>query len=335
MIFLGLDIGGTKVELSLLTLEQGSSKNSFSYQDQSFHWEIINRQRISTNRLDSYSHFIERLEFFCQSVCKDSSVSFDDITGCGLALPGTVCNFTKKMLNGNSRFLVGKNLQKDLNDTLMLRCPVVSMNDANCFTLAESLLGAGKNLHQKEKERYKNFSCFGLILGTGVGGGFYYQNKIFQGRRGSACEVGHIELVTNGLPCYCGRSGCSEQYLSGPGFEASFRTRMYGQILSAPSAKEIFDLHEKGEPMATATIIQYKKYLGKFLGNLIQSFDPSCFVFGGGMSKEKLLYEDLLSFIKPHTYVKENIPSITAAKLGDSAGSLGACLLPFIENHEL
>ena len=121
-------------------------------------------------------------------------------------------------------------------------------------------------------------SAVGLILGTGVGGAYFDGEKILEGCYGSACEFGHIQLYDSGHSCYCGNSGCAEQYLSGPALEAHYNSRKYSRVQKVVSAEEIFLLAASGDPQASACVVQYKKNLAKFLSIISNIFDPQLII---------------------------------------------------------
>jgi fructokinase len=173
----------------------------------------------------------------------------------------------------------------------------------------------------------------GLILGSGFGGGVIVNGRAVTGRRGGAGEVGHMTLYADGYPCYCGRAGCAEQYLCGPALEAALNNRIYSQIEKRPSAAEIFKLYQAQDPIALAVVKRYKRDLAYFLGSLTCFLDPHYFVFGGGLSLQDVIYENLEVKIGENTYLPHDSIPVYKHKIGDSAGAIGAALVVLEQNN--
>ncbi len=315
MFVLGLDIGGTKIECVLVDL--GTNKNFNPDQIK----KIKVKMRISSDRLTGYNNVLDNIAKLCLKVCKEAKMNLSECVGIGVGLPGTVDPKSNRMVNGNTQIFIQKDFAGDLKKALKFKGKVVLENDANCFSYAESVCGVGK------KHAGKNQIGIGVILGTGVGGGIVINQTILTGRNGSGGEIGHTNLITNGLACYCGHNGCVEQYLSGTALESHFNGRIYSQIGSVKNCKEIFELYEQRDPLAIATILQYRKYFIQFLVNLTNIFDPDYFVFGGGLSNQKIIYEGVEEALKTATFAPKSNPKIYQNSLGDSAGVLGAMLL--------
>ncbi|MFK7871934.1 MAG: ROK family protein [Oligoflexales bacterium] len=295
-LFLGLDVGGTKVEAALVT-DQG---------------EVLRRDRVPTMREKGYEDLVQRVGQLCLSL------GLSDIEAVGIGIPGVVCPETNVMLQGGTGILREKPFATDLLKIIRKETNIKDVfceNDANCFVLAEAITGAGKGLG----------SGLGVILGTGVGGGYYDGNHLLRGARGCAAEVGHMILMPGGRPCFCSKRGCAEQYLSGPGVESSYP--MYSQIHKRPDASEIFLMAGRGEPGALAVVEEYRKNLADFLANMTNLYDPHYIVLGGGMSREEIIYQGLEDRVARRGYLKIS-PKIMQHSLGDSAGVIGAALLP-------
>ena len=187
MNHIGIDLGGTKIEGILL--------NS--------NGEEISRKRIPTLREKGYDSILERMVSLIESMRTTSNLA----VSIGVCTPGAISPVTGVMKNSNTQCLIGKPLKDDLENSLDQK--VSLENDANCFALAESVLGAGKG----------NNIVFGVIMGTGVGGGIILNGKIHRGRHFIAGEWGHHVVVENGRECYCNNKGCVEAYISGPALE--------------------------------------------------------------------------------------------------------------------
>ena len=308
-LLIGLDIGGTKIEAALVDKQTKS---------------VIDRKRVPTERQKGYDQALFKIQDLV------SSLMNDQVEGIGVGLPGSVHPMTKKMLTGNTALFVGRDLEKDLLNIASNKNSHFSIlfdNDANCFALAETYKGAGLSYYKETNTSPEKQNALGIILGTGCGSGIIIQGQIFSGKNGGAGEAGHTELITGGAPCYCGRSGCAEQYLSGPALEAAFNNRLYSQIEKRPSAKEVFELYRQEDPIAIAIVKQYKQHLAKFIGNLNNILDLDYFVLGGGMSLADEIYEGLEELASRHSFIPGLRPRIYKHGLSDGAGSLGAALL--------
>jgi predicted NBD/HSP70 family sugar kinase len=191
-------------------------------------------------------------------------------------------------------------------------------NDANCFALAEALMGSGKNYPNAEV-------IFGVILGTGVGGGLIVNKKIIEGHHGIGGEWGHNILEENGDPCYCGKRGCVEKVISGPGLQ-TYYARISGNALSL---KEILQRHLEGsDENASATIERLLENYGKAISVLVNIIDADLFVIGGGVGNIDLLYSEGYNRIKKYVFNNGKLTTpIVKPVLGDSAGVFGAALL--------
>ena len=267
-------------------------------------------------------------------VCEHQNVKLTELAGIGVSVPGPIDPRTEIVSVSNSMVVVGHNLHKDLNEKLKLTCPFFSANDANCFALAETLCGAGLEYYKQTNIPVKKQTSIGLILGSGFGGGIIVNGKVITGKRGGGGEVGHVTLYHDGHPCYCGRRGCAEQYLCGPALEAALNSRIYSQIQKRPTSVEIFDLYKIQDPIALAVVKQYKKDLAFYLGNLTNLIDPHYFVFGGGLSLQNLIYENIDEKIGDNTFLPAEPVKVFKHVIGDSAGAIGAALV-VMEKHNL
>ena len=325
--YLGIDVGGTKTEVALFSITEGKvdDEHYFEKNQMQYSARFLARERMETLRRGGYDSAITRIIALCKKIMNDKNIDVNSLSGVGIGLPGPVDPEKLQMIAGNSAIFIDQPISLNLKEALNYNGEIKVANDANCFTLAETLAGAG----YKHKLSKKNFRSLGIILGTGVGGGFCYDEELYVGRRGGASEWGHIPFVSEGHPCYCGNLGCVEQYLSGPALEASFAMRMYSQILHRPKAAEIFELAELKDPMAMAVVKRYKRYLGKFVSTLSQIYDPDIIILGGGVSLQKELYREIHQAMMPYLFIKNSPPEVVPHMLGDSSGVLGAALLAF------
>lgn len=340
--FLGLDIGGTKVEcilLHLLPMESDprkeisrSSKGDpliIKTQGQTSIIKILQRQRISTERDKGYEVVLGNLSNLIQKVCSDEKISLQKIHGLGIGLPGAVDPETQKMHNGNTPVFIGKDLRADLQKHLPEPIREIFVeNDANCFALAEVICGVGQDFYLEKGIPIHKQIGIGIILGTGCGAGAVLNGQLFRGRNGGALEVGHAQLVSKGRLCFCGRIGCAQTILSGPGLALDFYNEdAKHRMVQAP---EVFQLAAKGDPSAKKTVGNYQRYLQEFLLDLTNIFDPDYFVLGGGVSQEDQIYVGLDEFLRQKSFIINSSPKVYKHSLGDSAGVIGAALLNFL-----
>jgi fructokinase len=286
---IGIDLGGTKIEGILL--------------DDSFN--VVERTRIPTQQEKGYKSIINSIV----SLVKELKIKASDNVTIGVSAPGAISKKSGLIKNSNTQCLIGMPLKEDLKQALDQEIAIE--NDANCFALAEATLGAAKNHNV----------VFGVIMGTGVGGGIVINGEIHKGRTYIAGEWGHHTLRINGNKCYCGKLGCVETYISGPALEKRW-TELTGKTESLPSIIHNLDT-EKGQ--------QWKKeFLENFgigLANVIDILDPDVIVLGGGISNISFLYDEGRDAIYDKVFSDLVETPILKNQLGDSAGVFGASLL--------
>ncbi|CAG4999072.1 Fructokinase [Dyadobacter sp. CECT 9275] len=295
----GVDLGGTKIECAVL-----DSDNNL---------EVVLRKRLPTESAKGYEHILSQIKKLVDLVAEEIGEVPQKV---GFATPGVLEPESQLMKNCNTTCLNGMPLAKDLEK--ILGVPVKLANDANCFALAEALMGSGKDFPEAEV-------VFGVIMGTGVGGGLVVHNKIIGGHHGIGGEWGHNILEENGEPCYCGKSGCVEQVISGPALE-----RYYEQVSGEKqSLKTILQQYQEGgNEFARATVERLIEFYGKAISTLINVLDPGLIVIGGGVGNIDLLYTEGYEKIKKYIFNKGIVTTpILKPKLGDSAGVFGAALL--------
>jgi fructokinase len=295
----GIDLGGTKIECAVLDGDNGL--------------EVLTRKRIPTEADKGYYHIISQIKRLVDEVTIEVGETPSSI---GFATPGVLEPETQLMKNCNTTSMNGKPMQNDIEDALVI--PVKLANDANCFALAETLMGAGKN--------YPNAQVvFGVIMGTGVGGGLVVHNKIIDGHHGIAGEWGHNILEENGEPCYCGKRGCVEKVIAGPSLEKFYADKS-GKHLKL---KRILDNYLNGtDAIAAATIDRLLEYYGRALSTLINVIDPDLILIGGGVGNIDVLYTEGYERIKKYVFNNGKLTTpICKPLLGDSAGVFGAALL--------
>lgn len=294
----GIDMGGTKIEGIIL-----------KSQDEP---EELLRLRVPTEADLGYEHILSQFEKLLSQMTLHAGYQPDII---GLASPGTYIPTKGMMKNCNVTIINGKNFKSDLETKLDLK--IILANDANCFALAEATLGIGK-------EKTGKAVIFGVILGTGVGGGIVVNGNLIQGKHGIGGEWGHNYLYPEeGNLCYCGKRGCNEQIISGPALE-----RFYAELSgSSRPMKEIHQRHLDGiDPYASQTIQRLLDGFARALSVVVNIVDPDVIVLGGGVSHIDALYQNS-NLLREMIFNNEFETPIIKAKLGDSAGVFGAALL--------
>jgi fructokinase len=295
----GIDLGGTKVEGVIL-----KSANDP---------EILFRDRLPTESEKGYDHILGRIH---QLINKMSDAVGYKPTFIGTGTPGAIDPITGTLKNSNSLSLIGKPLREDLER--LTGAKVQLENDANCFALAETRMGI-------VKEKYPNAKVvFGVIMGTGVGGGLVVNDQTINGLQSIGGEWGHNFLDDSGGPCYCGKSGCVEQVLSGPALE-----RFYKQVSgSHKSLKDIYQDHLAGTDLfATQTMKRLTTNFGKAISVIINIIDPDVIVIGGGVGNIDLIYSEGRAETAKYVFNLRLDTPIVKPKLGDSAGVFGAAYL--------
>ena len=286
---IGIDLGGTKIE-GILTDEN---------------YKTITRKRIPTNQDEGYNSILESIKNLIQELVQESN----DKVSIGVCTPGALSLSSGLIKNSNTQCLIGKDLQNDLKNILHHNISIE--NDANCFALAEAKLGAGKNSNL----------VFGIIMGTGVGGGIIIDGKIHHGRTNIAGEWGHHCLHTEGNSCYCGNKGCVETYISGPALEKKW-SNLTNQNQPLPEIIKSSD-----NPNFPHWKKSFLDDFGSSLANVIDILDPDMIVLGGGVSNIDFLYSEGKNSIYEKVFSDIVDTPITKNELGDSAGVFGACML--------
>jgi fructokinase len=300
VIRIGIDLGGTKIEGIAL---DGSRE--------------VARRRIATPR-DDYPATVDAIASLVEALESESGTH----GSIGIGIPGTLSPATGLVKNANSVWLIGRPLLADLERRLAR--PVRIANDANCFAVSEAADGAGAGANL----------VFGVIVGTGVGAGIVVHNQLVTGAQGIAGEWGHNPLPVPadderpGPACYCGRQGCIETFLSGPGLQADYEratgaTRTAVGIVADAAA---------GDAVATAALERYEHRMARALAGIINVLDPDVIVLGGGMSNIERLYENVPRLWTPFVFASgaesEKIRTrLVKAAHGDASGVRGAAWL--------
>jgi len=292
MYRIGIDLGGTKIEGVVL---DAGGKELF-------------RKRISTEREHGYRHVLNRIKLIHDELV--AAVPGKPTTF-GIGTPGAISPRTGLLKNSNTVCMNGQPVKADLEK--LLGRSIEIQNDANCFAMAEALLGAGKGKKL----------VFGVIMGTGCGGGIVYKGEVFTGAQAIAGEWGHMSIDPHGPVCYCGNKGCIETFISGGGLENRYAEK-YGV---RRALKEVTAAYFAGEPQAVEFMREFFDRFGRAMANLIDILDPDVVVLGGGVSNFPAVYTEGVAAVKKYVFTDELLTPIVQHQLGDSAGVLGAALV--------
>ena len=292
---IGIDLGGTKTE-GILIDNMGK--------------ELI-RQRIKTQK--NYEGTIEGIK----SIVDNFENKFGEVESIGIGMPGAVSADSSLVKNANSIWLNGKPLKKNLEEEIGR---IINLeNDANCFALSEAVDGAGKG----------KAVVFGVIIGTGVGGGIVVNKKVLQGRNNIGGEWGHVALpnrtedeIKFNKKCYCSHQGCMETYVSGPGFANCYNLRHNTNLDSYEIIKKYPDNKKSKEALDS-----YIDHLARGLSIVVNILDPDIIVLGGGMSNVDYIYEFINDHLKKYVFTDTFNTKVVKNIHGDSGGVRGAAWL--------
>jgi fructokinase len=296
---IGIDLGGTKVEVIALA-ESG---------------ETLFRHRVPTPR-DDYQQTLDAIV----GLVRLAEEKTGEQGTVGIGIPGTLSPYTRLVKNANSTWLNGQPLDKDLQK--MLNREVRIANDANCLAVSEAVDGAAAGKQ----------TVFAVIIGTGCGAGVALNGQAHIGGNGNAGEWGHNPLpwmdedelrYREEVPCYCGKQGCIETFISGTGFATDYH-RLSGVELKGA---EIITLLEQQDPVAELAMSRYELRLAKSLAHIVNIFDPEMIVMGGGMSNNDRLYQTVPQLMKKWVFGGECETPLRKAVHGDSSGVRGAAWL--------
>lgn len=293
---IGIDLGGTKIEAIALAADA----------------VVAPRRRIPSPR--NYEGTVEAIAGLVAELERETGQS----GSVGVGIPGVVTRATGLVKNANSVWLNGRPLQADLE--ARLGRAVRMANDANCFTLSEAIDGAGQGVE----------TVFGVILGTGVGGGISVGGRILDGPNQVAGEWGHNPLPwmtdeerRDAPPCYCGKTGCVETWLSGPGFERD-AARLVGR---GRAAHEVVHAAADGDARSAEALLRYEDRLARGLAAVINLLDPGAIVLGGGMSNLSGLAGAVMALLPRYVFSDAVLTSVVLNRHGDSSGVRGAAWL--------
>jgi fructokinase len=288
---IGVDLGGTKIETLLLAPED----------------TVLHRRRLPSPAADGYDSVLAALHTLITETADHVPAGSPYTVGIGI--PGSLNPATGLVQNANSTCLIGHPLKNDLER--LLSRPVGIRNDADCFALAESRRGAGQGYGL----------VFGVIMGTGCGGGLCIDGEVREGPHRIAGEWGHYSVDPEGALCYCGNRGCVETKISGSGVERAFGSR-YGRLLTM---EKIVAGARQGDGECREAFDRFLDDFGRCLGGLISILDPDAVVLGGGLSGIDELYTAGVERVRRYVFVRGDLRTpIIRNRLGDSAGVFGA-----------
>ena len=295
----GIDLGGTKIEGVILK----SARDP----------EVLFRDRLPTEARQGYDHILQQVDKVVTMMCEFAGSKPERI---GVGTPGVHDPKLGTMKNCNTVVMNGKPMKEDLERLLEL--PLEMANDADCFALAEAQLGVAKQKFPGARV------VFGVIMGTGVGGGIVIDGRAVIGLHGIAGEWGHNFLHESGGPCYCGKTGCVETVISGPALERYY----FNESGNKKTLKDIVALAElKVDPTAQRTMTRLVEYFGLSLSVIINILDPDVIVIGGGVGNIDMLYDRGIASVKKYIFNHGLETPIVKPSLGDSAGVFGAAFL--------
>jgi fructokinase len=297
---IGIDLGGTKIE----GLALGTDGRERA------------RHRVAAPRgnYDNTIRAVVDLVTHIERTCRDEAQGRSKV---GIGIPGTISPATGLIKNANSTWLIGRPFARDL--AAALDRPVRLANDANCFALSEATDGAAAGAGV----------VFGVIIGTGTGGGLVINGEVVTGANSIAGEWGHNPLPapepseTPGPPCYCGRTGCIETFLSGPGLTRDYVAHGGDET----AAIEIADRAARGDARSAAALDRYTRRFARAIASVINIVDPDVIVLGGGLSNVRRLYDDVPKLWSAHVFSDRVDTRLVQAKHGDASGVRGAAWL--------
>ncbi len=293
---IGIDLGGTKIE-GIALADDGRE---------------VDRRRIAAPR-DDYAATVRAVADLVNAI----ETAVGERGSVGVGIPGTVSPATGLIKNANSTWLIGHPLREDLGHALDR--DVRLANDANCFALSEATDGAAAG----------SPIVFGVIIGTGVGGGVVVNGDVIEGANSIAGEWGHNPLPAPddderpGPACYCGRSGCTETFLSGPALAREYSAGGGATVTAADVATRAKD----GDRIATLCLDRYARRFAKAIASIINVIDPQVIVLGGGLSNIDALYERVPALWGAHVFSDRVDTRLVRARHGDSSGVRGAAWL--------
>ena len=294
MYKLGIDIGGTKINIGIL--DESSSL-------------ILNKKLYIKDITDLTASIKNTVD----EMCSELNISTSDIASCGIGVPGTVSDDGRKLLKAPNISMLSKDIADKISEALCL--PTALVQDSRAAAWGEYLCGAGKGAN----------SVVCITVGTGIGTGIVLDGKIYSGSLGSAGEMGHIPMAKNGRSCGCGKLGCLEKYCAGGGLDITAE-ELLG---NGKTASDLFAEAHSGNKQALAEIRKATEILGKGVVSVINLLSSDCILFSGGLSEQEELYiNPVIEYVREHCYTSGKIPELKKASLGENSPMIGAALIP-------
>ncbi len=294
MYKIGIDLGGTKIEGVVLDNDG----------------KELQRKRMKNGKEQGYDHILDNIKLLYEDLLEEIDGQEHTL---GLGTPGSMSKQTKLLKNSNILCMNGQPFQADL--TKKLGHAIAVQNDANCFAMAEAILGAGKGKDM----------VFGVIMGTGCGGGIVYKGEVIEGMRENAGEWGH-SIMNFDAPepeWQDGMKGPVEMYISGTGVQKRYEARFQEEI----STSDIVYNYRNGENDSKVIMDEFFEHFGIAIANIIKFIDPDVIVLGGGVSNVEEIYTEGVSRVKKYCMNQDLYTPIVKNEYGDSAGVIGAALI--------
>ena len=293
MYRIGVDIGGTKINVGLFDFDNK---------------KLLKVKKAYIKDIDCMSSYIAET---VACLCNEFNVKTNNVTGCGIGIPGTVSEDGKSILKVPNIDKLPNDIASDLENRLNI--PVKLVQDSRAAAYGEFIASGSI---------YKLLVC--VTLGTGIGTGIVYDGKIFDGALGAAGELGHLPVKEQGRVCGCGKKGCLEKYCAGGGLDIT-ASELFGK---GKTAYHLFEEAKSGNPDAISSLDYAIKTLGAGLVSIINLLSPDCLMFSGGLSEQEELYlNPLIGYIKEHCYTAGKLPTIKKASLGEYSPLYGAAFV--------
>ena len=300
MFRLGIDIGGTKIQIGILDEEKN----------------LICHKKVYIKDVEDLPGDLRRET---ELLCRENGICYEDIISCGIGVPGTVSRDGRTLLHAPNIAILPRNMAEQMEESLKI--PVSLIQDSRAAAWGEYLCGAGQGM--------KSVICF--TLGTGIGTGIVLNGQIYSGDLGCAGEIGHTPVEENGRSCGCGKRGCLEKYAAGGGLTIT-ACELLGE---GKTAEDLFGAAQAGNEKARIEIKRAMELLGSVLVSVVNFISPECLLFSGGLSGQEELYlNPLIDYIKAHCYSAGRIPRIEKARLGEYSPLYGAALVPVEEKKK-
>ena len=296
MLRLGIDIGGTKINLGIIREKDGKV-------------EVLTTVRLETRALDD---IVTGIADAAKDICKNNKIAFDDIAFCGIGVPGTVSADGKRVIKAPNLPALTEDFAARLSSELKL--PVQVVQDSRAAAWGEYRCGGGIGYH--------SVLCF--TLGTGLGTGIVLDGRLYHGGLGAAGELGHTPVaLSGGRVCGCGKRGCLEKYCAGGGLDIT-AVELLGE---GNTARELFHAAKTGSVVAQKAIEEAVERLGNVIVSAVNLLSPDCVLFSGGLADEIAYLIPLIAHIQKHCYATDALPILRKASLGALAPMIGAALL--------